>query len=221
MNGGHMNKKIKLFLVRHGETYLNKYNKLQGWTDSPLTENGKRIVTKTGKRLKNVPFHYIYTSDLERTVETAKLILEQNRNNKNRNIHKNNNLREVFFGSFEGEYIDDFYKKVLQQSGCNNTTALYKNHSLEEVMNFIKKIDPFSHAENYPEFWKRIEIGLNEIVSQCCNNENILLVTHGVVIKTIINEFSKKGNIEQEIKNSSISILEYSNNTFSVVSING
>ena len=33
--------KLNLYLVRHGQTYFNIYNKLQGWSNSPLTEKGK------------------------------------------------------------------------------------------------------------------------------------------------------------------------------------
>ncbi|HHJ7124029.1 TPA: phosphoglycerate mutase family protein, partial [Streptococcus pyogenes] len=36
-----MNKNsIELWLVRHGETIFNKKNLVQGWSDSPLTNDG-------------------------------------------------------------------------------------------------------------------------------------------------------------------------------------
>ena len=45
-----MDRKLNLYIVRHGETYLNRYSKLQGWSDSPLTEEGKEIAIEAGKR---------------------------------------------------------------------------------------------------------------------------------------------------------------------------
>lgn len=36
-----------LYLVRHGETLFNIQNKIQGWCDSPLTENGVAQAKKT------------------------------------------------------------------------------------------------------------------------------------------------------------------------------
>lgn len=31
---------INVYFVRHGQTYLNLYHRMQGWSDSPLTEKG-------------------------------------------------------------------------------------------------------------------------------------------------------------------------------------
>ena len=31
---------MKLYLMRHGETLFNTQKRVQGWCDSPLTENG-------------------------------------------------------------------------------------------------------------------------------------------------------------------------------------
>ena len=71
-----MDRKLNLYIVRHGETILNRYRKLQGWSDSPLTEEGKVIAMEAGKKLAHVPFHRVYTSDLSRTIETANIMLE-------------------------------------------------------------------------------------------------------------------------------------------------
>ena len=50
--------------MRHGETILNRYNRMQGWSDALLTEEGKTSLEQTGQALKNVPFSAVYTSDL-------------------------------------------------------------------------------------------------------------------------------------------------------------
>ncbi|MCQ6277247.1 histidine phosphatase family protein [Bacillus sp. V3B] len=218
-----MEHKINLFLVRHGETYLNRYKKMQGWADSPLTEEGKVTAIESGKRLATVPFNRVYSSDLGRTVETAKLILQQNYHNHDLEINKRKAFREAFFGGFEGEYLEEALRKIAQDNGYhyNRGVEIFQNHSNEEVLNFIKNSDPFHHAENYREIWERIEIGLNEIVSKSeSNNENILLVTHGVIIRNVIDKFSDGVNFEGKINNSSVSVLEYSGSNFKVVSFN-
>ena len=43
---------LHLHLVRHGQTYFNRYNRLQGWSNSPLTESGVADAVKAGERLK-------------------------------------------------------------------------------------------------------------------------------------------------------------------------
>ena len=218
-----MKSKINLYVVRHGETYLNKYKKLQGWADCPLTEEGKESAIQSGKKLENVPFTRVYTSDLRRTVETAKLILQQNYYNKNLKINKRKAFREVFFGSYEGDYLEAALRKIMQDNGYDYHTVkeVFRYHCIEEVLDFTKKSDPFHHAENYRELWARIEKGLNEIISNGQSiNENILLVSHGILIRNMINRFMYGDHFKGEVKNASVSVLEYSNSTFKVVSFN-
>ncbi|MFU0771743.1 MAG: hypothetical protein ACFWUH_09555 [Limosilactobacillus fermentum] len=60
--------KINIYLVRHGQTYYNIYNKLQGWSNSPLTDQGYQDAEKAGQRLKDVHFDAAFCSDLTRAV---------------------------------------------------------------------------------------------------------------------------------------------------------
>ena len=216
-----MDTNFNLYLIRHGETYLNRYKKMQGWADSPLTEEGKAVASETGKRLAAVPFDRVYTSDSGRTVETAELILQQNNYQNHLVINRRKAFRESFFGSFEGEYSEVVFRKIAEENNCLSTKELFQNHNLEDVMNFFKKSDPFHHAEDYKELWGRIEKGLNEIISSSqSQNENILLVTHGVIIRNIISKFSNEFDKGMDIKNSSVSVIKYTNNMFEVVSFN-
>ena len=114
-----MDRKLNLYIVRHGETILNRYRKLQGWSDSPLTEEGKVIAMEAGKKLAHVPFHRVYTSDLSRTIETANIMLEQNQSSRNLGLYKRKAFREVFFGSFEGDGISIFGVRLLKKMGMN------------------------------------------------------------------------------------------------------
>ena len=102
---------MKLYFVRHGETYLNKYKKMQGWSDSPLTVAGEAIARETGERLKHIPFAAIYTSDLGRTIQTAQLILSENLYADANEIQPMKEFRETFFGSFEAEQGNAVYPR--------------------------------------------------------------------------------------------------------------
>ncbi|MFV4921838.1 histidine phosphatase family protein [Lactobacillus delbrueckii subsp. allosunkii] len=46
----------KIYVVRHGRTYLNKYQRLQGWSDAPLTEEGIRGCPPDGEGLEGPAF---------------------------------------------------------------------------------------------------------------------------------------------------------------------
>lgn len=43
--------KLNIYLVRHGQTFFNIYNKLQGWSNSPLTMKGKEDAKVAGEKL--------------------------------------------------------------------------------------------------------------------------------------------------------------------------
>ncbi|MBC1406132.1 histidine phosphatase family protein, partial [Listeria welshimeri] len=63
-----MTKKLALYFVRHGQTYLNKNLRMQGWADTPLTPEGAEIVRQSGRGLSDTEFVAAYSSDLHRTI---------------------------------------------------------------------------------------------------------------------------------------------------------
>lgn len=213
--------KINLYLIRHGETLLNQYQKMQGWADSPLTEPGKAVAIETGKKLANITFDRVYTSDSGRTVETAELILQQNQQYDNLVIQKTRELREIFFGSFEGEASDVIWEKMRKEKGQDNIAEMMNSLTMEEVLNSFHLLDPLGHAENYHEFTERIDAGLKTITNNSKNEEeNVLVVSHGVVIMNLVNKFSKEPVGPIEIKNSSITRLEFLDDEFTLISYN-
>ena len=70
-----MKEKLKLYIVRHGQTEWNVQEKFQGQLNSPLTEEGKVKIRKTATELADIEFEAVYTSKLGRTVGTAEIIL--------------------------------------------------------------------------------------------------------------------------------------------------
>lgn len=199
---------MKLYFVRHGETYLNKYKKMQGWSDSPLTAEGEAIARKTGERLKNIPFSAIYTSDLGRTIQTAHLILKENLHIDSENIQPMKEFRETFFGSFEAEYGSTVYPKVAEQYGIE-VKDVFGGLSLESISNTLKELDPFDDAESAEEFQARLDKGMKLVTKAAKEGEEVLIVTHGNTIRHIVNKISPEINVFQEIGNSSVTTIEY------------
>lgn len=91
---------VHFYLVRHGQTQLNRHHRLQGITDSPLTNKGMIKASKLGKQLQDIKFAGAYVSDLKRTQETARIILSENLEAKPK-IIREPGLREISFGNFE------------------------------------------------------------------------------------------------------------------------
>ena len=99
-------KTINLIVVRHGKTYFNRYNKLQGWGNSPLTEAGIADAQRVGETLANVSFKAAYSSDTTRAMDTAKYILAANKVSGDVTLTTSWHFREEFYGSFERSNMD-------------------------------------------------------------------------------------------------------------------
>jgi len=71
----------KITIIRHGATALNgdrgKGERIRGWKDVPLSEEGKEEVKKTAKSLKNSGINVLLHSDLSRAADTAAAVAEQ------------------------------------------------------------------------------------------------------------------------------------------------
>ena len=67
---------MKLYLMRHGETLFNTQKRVQGWCDSPLTENGilQAEQAKQYFAKKGISFDAVYSSTQERATDTAKIV---------------------------------------------------------------------------------------------------------------------------------------------------
>ena len=87
-----------LYIMRHGKTEWNELHKLQGQTDIPLNENGRKMAREAGKRYREIHFDICYCSPLIRAKETAELVLE----GRAVPIVTDDRLMEMCFGEYEG-----------------------------------------------------------------------------------------------------------------------
>ena len=179
-----MNKELKLYIVRHGQTEWNVLEKFQGQLNSALTEEGIEKVGKTGKELKNVEFKAVYTSKLRRTVRTAEIILEKNSFEKKKNIERKlkleklSELNEIYFGEWQGMDFKEIFLKYPKEA--HNYFYDVKNYCAENVK-----------GEELKDGLERFLSGLKKIVN---DNEkgNILIVTHGTVLELFFNYIENK-----------------------------
>lgn len=87
-----------LLLVRHGETDWNADGRLQGQTDRPLSDFGRRQARQLAEDLADEELDAIYSSDLARARETAETVGER----LSLPVAFDPDLREKDWGTWEG-----------------------------------------------------------------------------------------------------------------------
>ena len=98
-----------VYLVRHGETIDNARRIMQGQTQGQLNENGIQQAKELGQRLADVHFDAYVSSDLQRSIETCRLVVG---NEKQAPIVTTKLLRERDWGGFTGAFIPSLKGKV-------------------------------------------------------------------------------------------------------------
>jgi len=183
----------KLYLIRHGESEWNALKKIQGQQDIPLTEKGIKQAKLIGNRLIKEDIEKIYSSDLKRAYDTAKIIGDI----LDIDVIPVKELREINFGIWEGLTSDILEVKYI------------KEHKLwlKEPENL--KIEG---AESIVEVQKRAMESVNKIINDNNNIDNVLIVSHGATLKTIILgllgiNISHFKNMS--LKNVSLSVIEF------------
>ncbi|HWD18523.1 MAG TPA: histidine phosphatase family protein [Verrucomicrobiae bacterium] len=96
----------KLILIRHGHTSLNlagEQERLRGWLDIPLDEQGLREAEQTAARLTAYGITAIYSSDLTRAIQTSVSVSRSTR----APLIPAGDLRPWNLGSFAGQLVSE------------------------------------------------------------------------------------------------------------------
>ena len=88
---------MKIWLVRHGQTDLNKAKKMQGRSDVPLNETGIAQAEEAAEKAAGVHFDAVYASPLDRAVTTAAIIAGIGKNE----VCIDERIIETDFGKYE------------------------------------------------------------------------------------------------------------------------
>lgn len=149
---------VTLYIGRHGETDLNSEDKLRGWLDVPLNDDGIKEAERMAKKMEDVPLDRIYTSDLDRADHTAQIIA------KNHQIIPipRSWFRPINFGEWNGRKISDIKDKMQQL--------------LDQW-----KTDPEKSApggESFEDFQDRNLGGLQAVMRAANDGDEIMIAAH-------------------------------------------
>lgn len=145
------------YLMRHGETLFNTQKRVQGWCDSPLTENGIELARKVGHYFteQGVKFDRAYSSTQERATDTLKLVTTA--------PHQQlKGLKEMNFGIFEARE-----EELLPKHRTGS-------RSFEDLL------VPFG-GEDIREVGQRVRETIISVM-ETVSDETILMVSHGAAM---------------------------------------
>jgi probable phosphoglycerate mutase len=217
------NGKITLYLVRHGKTFFNTTGQVQGFIDSPLTETGISQAILVGKGLKDIPFIRAYSSDLGRQRHTAKIILAEN-SNPVPELVELYGLREWNYGGFEGKTDAEMWNPIFNKYGLSFDENWSQYDQLLEILgdrgiaDAIAALDPLGLAEDYDEILRRSQEAMNQIISEsaAAGGGNVLIVSSGSEIPTILTMLVPEQYKGQSIGNCTVTILTYENGKYTL-----
>ena len=123
-----------IILVRHGETAWNQTRRIQGGgSNTRLNESGRKQAECIAERLKDERIEAIYSSPLERAMETARPIAEKY----GFEINVEPSLKEIEAGELEGVLLSELGERFSQVlTAARRGDALPKipgGESLDEV----------------------------------------------------------------------------------------
>lgn len=156
---------LNLYVVRHGQTEWNVKKRIQGRKDSELTAKGIQDAKLLGTRLKDMDWTAVYASPSKRAVTTASLITK----NDSLHIQTDKRLLEMDLGNLEGLTMEEIKgENAKQHHHYWNSPSQFFNPPGESFVDVKNRIEQFT-----ADLGKKYDKG------------NILIVTHGVVIKML------------------------------------
>lgn len=159
-----------IWVTRHGQTDLNKAKLMQGRVDEKLNDNGRRQAEIAAQTVKDISFDAVYSSPLDRAVETASIIAGIDRGS----VITDDRIIEADFGRYERR---SYYRLGI---------AMTLFWALPEVFPAPKSVETISSMV------KRSSEFLDELRQK--DYENVLIVCHGGIIRAICGYLEKRPN---------------------------
>lgn len=154
----------RVILWRHGRTEWNVAGRVQGQTDIPLDEVGRRQAADAAARLASLRPDRIVSSDLSRAADTAQALAERT----GLTVDLDPRLRELAFGVREGltwqESWDRFPDQMKAWAEGDETQV--------------------EGAETHAQAGSRLAAALRDHLEVLPSGQTLVLVAHGAVLRT-------------------------------------
>ncbi len=182
---------MKLYLIRHGQTDWNVAGRIQGSTDIPLNETGRRQAERLAKGMERRPVKKVFTSTLSRAYETGLAIGKS----QNVPVEQMKGLEEVGYGVWEGMTMDEIQEKYPKE--------------LELWYNSPVDVAP-PQGESQMQVYGRCGRALEAILAQA--EGDVAVVSHGATVVFLLEYLLRDNPREDEdiiVGNASISTIDW------------
>ena len=213
----------KLILTRHGQSVWNAENRVTGWVDVDLSEQGIIEAKKSGILIKNlnININKSYTSFLKRAIKTLTVILEEN--NLELSLNPSWEINERHYGSLTGLNKEETKKKIGEEQFKKYRRSWDispppmpendKNLSLFSSLNAVIPQNLIPLTESLKDTYNRvIPFFESKIKPDLQNNKNIIIAAHGnslrALCKKLFNISDQKIN-ELEIPTGNPLVIEF------------
>ena len=205
---------LHLHLVRHGQTTFNKYNRLQGWCNAPLTASGLADADRAGHKLEGYDFAAAYCSDTSRAEITAKRILDINEaaGHARPELTADMHFREQCYGYFEGQDMSLAWTAAGGPHGAKDYNDIVAKFGLAASRDFLKEADPFHDAESDEEYWARVEGAFALIAENPAlkDGDDVLQISHGNTLLSLGHRFGGPDlDLSERPANGSVTVLDF------------
>jgi alpha-ribazole phosphatase/probable phosphoglycerate mutase len=163
---------VKLLLVRHGETLSNIKKIYAGKGSESLTKKGIHQAIEVGEKLRSYKVHALYSSPIERALQTAKIIGDS----VGLDVIVDESFREMDLGIWEGLSENDIYLKYPEE------WKLWKNRLVELKL---------PGRETLEDLLNRVLVRIKKNFRNA-EKQNVLIVTHVAVIRVLLLWQAKK-----------------------------
>ena len=168
----------KLILLRHGESQWNLENRFTGWVDVPLTPRGEEEARIAGEHLRDLPIDLLYTSVLQRAINTARIALET-AGKHDLPTERDQALNERHYGDLQG----------LNKA---ETAAQYGEEQVHIWRRSYDVSPPGAQGESLKDTAARtLPYFQAHILPDIKAGKNVLVVAHGNSLRSIVMELEK------------------------------
>ncbi len=161
-----------IHLVRHGETTGQSSIRFFGKTDIPLADEGREQIRRLHPVIRERPLRAVYTSELSRARESARILLE------GRELQPLivPSFNEVNFGILEGKTEEEIERDLPD---------------FWRIWRVERTASGYPEGDSHEGFESRVHQGAAELESRGSFQGEVLIVSHRGVIRHLLGYFLK------------------------------